>query len=121
MTFSGTQGQVTVNSPIWPEIEHVQDFVAVLIICKYEEDPIKNEIASFRTFYPQEVRQLLVAVEFLSNLPQKLTLPFLHPVNDATYQLASEILKFESVDDDGWTADHWYTISSPCKPSVQMS
>ena len=22
---------------------------------------------------------------------------------------------------DGWTADHWYTISSPCKPSAQVS
>ena len=40
-------------------------------------------------------------------------------------QLASEIFKFESVDDGRrWTttaADHWYTISSPCEPSAQVS
>ena len=37
-------------------------------------------------------------------------------------QLASEIFKFESVDDDDRrTADHWYTISSPCEPSALVS
>ena len=61
--------------------------------------------------------------------------PFPRP-SDATYknlikigQLASEIFKFESVDDgrqttmddDGWTMDHWYTISSPCELSAQVS
>ena len=32
-------------------------------------------------------------------------------------QLATEIFKFKSVDDDhdGRTADHWYTIHSPCE------
>ena len=52
-----------------------------------------------------------------------------------TGQLALEIFKFESVDDgrrttidddgrrtdDGRTTDHWYTISSPCEPSAQVS
>ena len=37
-------------------------------------------------------------------------------------QLASDIFKFESVDDDDErTTDHWYTISSPCEPSAQVS
>ena len=33
-------------------------------------------------------------------------------------QLTSEIFKFESV---MTTTDHWYTISSPCEPSAQVS
>ena len=28
---------------IWPEIELVQDFMSVLVTCKCDEDPIKNE------------------------------------------------------------------------------
>ena len=37
-------------------------------------------------------------------------------------QLASEIFNFKNVDDDDRrTADHWYTISSPCEPSAQVS
>ena len=32
-----------VLGPIWPNFELVRDFMDVLIICKYEEDPIKNE------------------------------------------------------------------------------
>ena len=58
--------------------------------------------------------------EFLSNLPQHLMQSFSHPGDDTQKncfgQLASEILKFESVD-DGRTTNHWYTISSPCEPS----
>ena len=51
---------------------------------------------------------------------------FLHPVMlhiklIKTGQLASEIFKFESVDDDGRATDHWHTISSPFEPSAQMS
>ena len=30
------------SSQIWPEIEHVRDFIPVLVICKFDEDPIKN-------------------------------------------------------------------------------
>ena len=38
-----------VNSPIWPEIELVQDFIAVLVTQKYDEDPIKNKVGILRT------------------------------------------------------------------------
>ena len=31
------------NRPIWPEIKLVPDFMPVLVICKFEEDPIKTE------------------------------------------------------------------------------
>ena len=34
-----------VNSSIWSKIELVQNFLAVLITCKSDEDSIKNEIA----------------------------------------------------------------------------
>ena len=32
-----------VLGPIWPNFELVRDVVDVLVTCKYEEDPIKNE------------------------------------------------------------------------------
>ena len=49
--FFITQGQVTQknNSPILPEIKLIQDFIAVLITCKFEENSIKNEVAIDRT------------------------------------------------------------------------
>ena len=37
----------------WPKFELVRDIMVVLVTCKYEEDPIKNEGASvFTTFSP---------------------------------------------------------------------
>ena len=33
------------NSQIWPEIELIQDFIAVFVTCKYEEHPIVHEVA----------------------------------------------------------------------------
>ena len=32
-----------VLGPIWPNFELVRDVIDVLVTCKYEEDPIKNE------------------------------------------------------------------------------
>ena len=32
-----------VLGPIWPNFEVVRDVMDVLVTCKYEEDPIKNE------------------------------------------------------------------------------
>ena len=41
------------NSPIWPEFELVQDFMAVLVTCKFEDDLIKSEDAILLiTFFP---------------------------------------------------------------------
>ena len=38
---------------IWPNFELVRDIMHVLVTCKYEEDPIKNESARvFTTFSP---------------------------------------------------------------------
>ena len=32
-----------VNSPIWPELEFIRDFMHVHVICKFHKDPIKNK------------------------------------------------------------------------------
>ena len=42
----------TVNSPIWPEIEIIRDFMAVLVTCKFDEAPIKNEVVIDQTLSP---------------------------------------------------------------------
>ena len=74
VNFSDTQGQITLESVvvsgrnfnssklscmsslparIWPNFELVRDVMDVLVTCKYEEDPIKNEGARvFTTFSP---------------------------------------------------------------------
>ena len=52
--FPDAQGQLTaVLGPIWPNFELVRDAFDVLVTCKYEEDPIKNEGARVdTTFFP---------------------------------------------------------------------
>ena len=40
--FLDTQGHLTiVSGPIWPKFELVQDFMHVLVTCKYKEDRMK--------------------------------------------------------------------------------
>ena len=41
----------TVLGPIWPHFELVRDVIDVLVTCKYEEDPIKNEGARVLTTF----------------------------------------------------------------------
>ena len=46
--FPDAQGQLraansTVLGPIWPNFKLVRDVMDVLVTCKYEEYPIKNE------------------------------------------------------------------------------
>ena len=54
--FPDAQGQLTPqslvrSSRIWPKFELVRDVMDVLVTCKYEEDPIKNEdVRVFTTF-----------------------------------------------------------------------
>ena len=40
-----------VLGPIWPNFELVRDHMDVLVTCKYEEDPIKNEDARVDTTF----------------------------------------------------------------------
>ena len=65
INFSDAQGQITLElvmvsgrnlnssavlGPIWPNFELARD--VILVTCKYEEDPIKNEGARvFTTFF----------------------------------------------------------------------
>ena len=52
--FPDAQGQLynsAVLGPIWPNFELVRDVIDVLVTCKYEEDPIKNEGARVDTSF----------------------------------------------------------------------
>ena len=45
-----------INSLIWREFKLVQDFMPALVICKFDEDPMKTERAWMETtFYPLKV------------------------------------------------------------------
>ena len=54
-----------VLGPIWPNFELVRDVMYVLVTCKYEEDPIKNEGARVFTIFPPIITlwELFVAME----------------------------------------------------------
>ena len=41
--FSELKGNFAVFSPNWPNFELLRDFIVVLVTCKTEKDPIKNE------------------------------------------------------------------------------
>ena len=41
----------TVQGQIWPNFESIRDFMVVLVTCKHEEDPIKNERARVVTLF----------------------------------------------------------------------
>ena len=51
MGFFDSQGQVTPKwkSLIWTKFELIQEFMAVLVTCKFDEDPIKTECTINRT------------------------------------------------------------------------
>ena len=40
-----------VSGPIWPKFELVQDFMYVLLTCKYEKDKIKNNREKVETSF----------------------------------------------------------------------
>ena len=46
-----------VLGPIWPNFELVRDVMDVLVTCKYEEDPIKNEGARVNYIIQQFFRR----------------------------------------------------------------
>ena len=45
------KGMYEANSPIWPEMGLIQDFMPVLIIYKFEEEPIKTTGAIMSTTF----------------------------------------------------------------------
>ena len=114
-----------VSGPVWPKFELVRDFMYVLVTCKYKKDRMKNKRENVNGGF-----LLPWKPEFWSNLPQSLMHPFPHP-DDVTHKiwsrLADWLQRYSSLkvwtttDDDGRTTDHWYTISSPCEHSTQVS
>ena len=54
MGFFGTQGQVIkVDSLFWPNFQFIWGFMPVLVISKFDEEPIKNEgTMPWTTFAP---------------------------------------------------------------------
>ena len=49
--FPDAKGQLTPQSLVWPNFQLVRDVMDVLVTCKYEEDPIKNEGARVVTTF----------------------------------------------------------------------
>ena len=58
MIFLIGQGQLTpkVHGRIQPNFKLIQDYIVVLVTCKSEEDPIKNEGARVLTFNKLKVQ-----------------------------------------------------------------
>ena len=79
-----------VLGPIWPNFELVRDVIYVLYICKYEEDPIKNEklecSQDFSHYNPMGAICCHGKPEFQSDLAQNLMQPFPYP-NDASVKI----------------------------------
>ena len=117
-----------VSGPIWSKFELVRDLMHVLVTCKYKKDRIKNKREKVETmFSPLQVNWgflLPWKPEFWSNLPQTLSLSptpvMLHIKFDQDWPTGFrdiQVLKCGR----RRTTDHWYTISSRCEPSAQMS
>ena len=83
-----------VNSPIWPKIELVRDFMPVLVNCKFEEYPIKNEgvivSTTFATIYVNGRFRWPWKPEYLSNPPQNLGEHYLYH-SDASFKICSKL------------------------------
>ena len=76
----------------------------VLVTCKYEEDPIKNEGArvdtTFSPLKPYGSYPLPWTPEFLSDLAQNLMQPFTHPNDNSdkiSLQLAHWLRRYSSL------------------------
>ena len=73
-------GNSHANSQNWSKIKLVRDFMPILISCKFDEDPIKIEVAIVRTtFYPLYVYGILKGSNSHVNGP---ICPKIKPVQD---------------------------------------
>ena len=102
-----------VSGPIWPQFELFRDFMHVLVTCKYKKDRIKNNRVKMETSFPHYKSMGAFCCHgnqsfdpicpktlcSLSPTPVMLHIKF----DQDCGQLASEIFKFENVDDDGQT------------------
>ena len=123
-----------VSGPIWPKFELVQDFMHVLITCKYKKDQIKTEkrwkhrfphyksIGAFCCHGNQSFDPI-----FPKTLCSLYPTPvMLHIYFDQDWPTGFRDIQVRkcgrrTMMDDRQTTDHWYTISSPCEPSAQVS
>ena len=99
----------------------------VLVAGKYKKDRIKKQLRKGGDLVFPIISQwgLSVARETRVLIQSAIMQPFPHP-SDATHKISSRLAnwlqRYSSLkvwtmdDDDGWTTDHWYTISSPCEP-----
>ena len=124
-----------VSGPIWPKFELVRDYMHVLVTCKYKKDRIKNKQGGYIVFPIISHWGLSVAMEtrvlFQSAQNQTLcslspTPVMLHIKFDRDWPTGFRDIQIwkcgrPTTTDDGLTTDHWYTISSPCEPSAQLS
>ena len=96
----------------------------VHVTCKYKKDRIKTTEQRWRDRFPHYKSMGAFCCHgnksFNPICSHFLTPVMLHIKLIKIGQLASEIFKFESVD-DGRKMDFWYTVSSPCEPSAQVS
>ena len=74
--------------PIWPKFELVRDVMDVLVTCKYEEDPIKNEGARVVTIFSPIITlwELSVAMDTrvpIRSSPKPNAWPFPHRNNSS--------------------------------------
>ena len=111
-----------VSGPIWPKFELVRDFMHVLVTRKYKKDRIKTTEKRWRHRFPHYKS---MGAAFCCHGNQSFDLP--HP-SDAIHKIWSRLANwlqryssFKVWTTDGRTTDHWYTISSPCEPSTQVS
>ena len=121
-----------VSCPIWPKFKLIRDFMHVLITGKYKTiGSNRTEISWMHRFphyksmgafccHGNHSFNLICPKTLCSLSPSRV---MLHIKFDKDWPTGFRDIKFESVDDDGRlrTTDHWYTISSPCEPSAQVS
>ena len=132
MGFFGTKGQVTPNRMV--QSRPNSNFAEILCLSWLPASLLKirskMKTLSFDNIFPiTSLWKILIAIEtrVLSWSAPNPFAAFPHP-NDASYRIWSRLANwpqrysFESVDDDDRrTADHCYTISSPCEPSALVS
>ena len=126
-----------VSGPSWLKSELVRDFMHVLVTCKYKKDRIKKNEKRWRHHFPHYKSMGAFCCHgnqsfdpicpktlcSLSPTPVMLHIKFDQdwPSGFRDIQVWKCGRRTTTDDDDGRTTDHWYTISSPCEPSAQVS
>ena len=112
MGFLPRASNSEVDSPIWPEFKLIQDFMAILVTCKIDEDPEKI----FKGFLPY---MGVVAILVMWPIPREQT--FVPPSHwGSIWNLAltgpsvleKKIFENGGWTDDGQTTEHGYTIKA---------